>query len=185
MKTDCIEKYIKEHLNEHRLTHTYGVRKLAVQLADIYGADRDKAETAALIHDMAKPLDTEESDAEVLKYGLDSSLLGNRNLAHGHIAAAWAKDRCGIDDEDILNAVRYHTTARAGMSLLEKIIYVADTVEENRTYEEAGMLRLRSLEDIDYVYKYILMWTKDNLKQRGLELSGDTKEAITEVMNDK
>ena len=185
MKTDCIEKYIKEHLNEHRLAHTYGVRKLAVELADIYGADREKAEIAALIHDMAKPLDERMSDAEVIRYGLDKKLLGNRNLAHGHIAAEWARDRYGIDDEDILNAVRYHTSARAGMSLLEKIIYVADTVEENRTYEEAGMLRRRSLEDIDYVYKYILMWTKDNLKQRGLQMSEDTEEAITEVMNDK
>ena len=185
MKKDCIDKYIREHLSEHRLTHTYGVRDLAVKLADIYGACCDKAEIAALIHDMAKPLDDNEANAQIIKYGLDRSLLNNRNIAHGHIAAAWAKDMFGIDDEDILNAARYHTTARKDMSLLEKIIYVADTVEVNRTYEEASMLREKSLTELDNVYKYILIWTKENLKERNLELSKDTKDAIAEVLNDK
>ena len=185
MKKDYIDNYIRENLNEHRLTHTYGVRDLAVELARIYGADPDKAELAALIHDMAKPLDNDEANREIEKYGLDKSLIDNKNLAHGHIAAAWAEDKFGITDEDILNAARYHTTARAGMSKLEKIIYVADTVEVNRTYEEAAMLREKSLTDIDWVYRYILMWTKENLKERKLELSKDTEEAIAEVLNDK
>lgn len=170
-----------EHLNEHRRIHTLGVRDTALKLAEIYGADKVKAETAALFHDIAKPLTQEESDAQVRKYGLPDYLLGSRNLAHGHIAACWAYDRFGVKDDEILDAIRYHTTAKKNISLLSKIVFVADTVEPGRTYAEAEMLRNRAYEDIDWVYRYILLWMRDDLKRKGIKPGRDTLEAIKEV----
>lgn len=187
MSRDYINKclgYIEENLNEHRKKHTFGVRETAMKLAEIYGADVDKAETAALFHDIAKPLDQESSDVEVKKYKLPEYLLGNRNLAHGPIAACWAKDKFGVKDEDVLDAIRYHTSAKKDMPLLSEIIFVADTVEPGRTYEESRMLREKSYKDLHGVYKYILLWMRNNLRERGINPGNDTMDAIKEVLDD-
>lgn len=187
MNMACIDEckaYIERNLSEHRLAHTYGVRDLAVELARAYGTDPGRAEIAALLHDMAKPLSQEEADREIARLGLPGELLGSRDIAHGHIAAAWAEERYGISDREILDPVRYHTTGRRGMSLPEKILFVADTTEPGRTYAEAAELRERAFTDLQYVYRYILLWTRDNLRERGLELSRDTREAVAEVLNE-
>lgn len=179
------EEYMRENLNDHRRNHTYGVRETAMKLAEIYGADVKKAETAALFHDIAKPLDQERSDEEVLRYGLSRELLGNRNLAHGHVAAAWAEDKFGITDEEVLDAIRYHTSSKAGIPLLSKIIFVADTVEPGRTYAEASMLREKSYTDLQYVYEYIVLWMRDDLKKKGVNPGTDTINAIKEITDGK
>lgn len=181
---ECLT-YIEANLNEHRKNHTFGVRDTAVRLAEIYGADPAKAEAAALFHDIAKPLSQEESDEQVRYYGLPDELLGNRNLAHGKIAACWARDRFGVTDEEILDAVSCHTTAKKNIPLLSKIIFVADTVEPGRTYAEAEMLRNRSYTDLDGVYRYILLWMKDDLKNKGVFPGKDTLEAIMEVTDEQ
>ena len=172
----CLE-YIDKNLKESRKQHTFGVVETAKQLAAAYNQDVSKAETAALFHDIAKPLSAEESDEE---------FIGNTNLAHGRIAACWAEKYYGIEDKDILNAIRYHTSARAGMSVLEKIIFVADAVEPGRTYPEAAELRKKAFDDLEGVYEFILKWTVDDLKQKGIDPGRDTIEAYKECfMNSK
>ncbi len=131
---EAIKEYIEKHLSEKRRVHTEGVRKTAVELARLYGADEKKAETAALFHDMYRGLSAEILNGYVKQLGLDDKYLNNCNLAHGKIAAVAMQEDFGIQDPDILNAVSYHTTGRPGMSKLEKIIYIADAIEPNRDY---------------------------------------------------
>ena len=122
MNTDSIEKYIKKNFQAKRRNHTYGVRDTAISLAKRYGADPEKARVAALYHDMVRRASNEMIDDYIENHGLDPKCKGNANLAHGPIAAIKMKEEYGIDDEDILNAVRYHTTGRAGMTVLEKVV---------------------------------------------------------------
>lgn len=180
----CLE-YIDKNLKDSRKKHTFGVVKTAKQLAAAYNQDISKAETAALFHDIAKPLSVEESDAEVRKFNIGSQFIGNTNLAHGRIAACWAKEYYGIEDQDILNAIRYHTCARAGMSMLEKIIFVADAVEPGRTYPEAERLRNEAFDDIEGVYRFILKWTVADLRQKGIDPGVDTIEAYKECFDEQ
>ena len=128
----AIKDYIEKNLSEKRRIHTEGVRKTAIELAKLYGADEKKAETAALFHDMYRGLSGETLNGYVKQLGLDDKYLNNCNLAHGKIAAAAMQSEFDIHDPDILNAVSYHTTGRPDMSKLEKIIYIADAVEPKR-----------------------------------------------------
>ena len=151
MKIDCIDDYLKNNLKESRLQHTYNVRDLAVQLAEIYGADTKKAECAALYHDMCKGKEftDEVLNDYIIRLGLDRKYLNKSALSHSKVAAAIMESELGIADRDILNAVSYHTTGRPGMSLLEKIIFVADASEPGRTYEGSAEIRETAFKDID------------------------------------
>lgn len=144
-----MEKLLKRRLKERRFQHTLGVREEAVKLAAIYGGDVEKAEEAALLHDFCRNVTIEESDAYVKKYGLEEKYLGNVSLAHSKVAAGLLKEEYGIEDEDVLAAVSNHTTGRPNMSLLEKIIYVADTIEPGRDYPGVDELRNMAYNNID------------------------------------
>ena len=109
-----------------RYRHTEGVIYTAVRLAERYGADPEKAEIAALFHGCLQNLDIEEMNTLVEEYQLGDYYIDKPQLAHSKLAAAILKAKFGVEDEDILNAVSYHTTGRADMSLLEKIIFVSD-----------------------------------------------------------
>ena len=135
-----LDDYIRVRLTEKRYRHTEGVIYTAVRLAERYGADPEKAEIAALFHDACKNLDIEEMNTLVEEYQLGDYYIDKPQLAHSKLAAAILKAKFGVEDEDILNAVSYHTTGRADMSLLEKIIFVSDATEPNRTYDDAERL---------------------------------------------
>lgn len=188
MTTDYIlsaKRFMDEHLNNHRRNHIEGVISTAEELARIYGVDVEKAHIAAFFHDIAKYMKEEESDAEVKKFNLGDEFLGNVNLAHGRIAGAWAKEYYGVTDEDILNAITYHTSSRKNSSLLEKIIFVADTVEPGRTYDGAKELLERSKTDLFGVYEFIVEWMMDDLEKKGIEPGRDTIDAYKEINDGK
>ena len=149
MKNQELERLIEERLSESRFRHSLGVRDEAVKLAKIYGCDVEKAETAALLHDFCRNMSREESDAYVKRYGLDDKFLGNVSLAHSKVAARLLREEYGIQDEEVLRAVENHTTGRPGMSLLEKIIYVADAIEPGRSYPGLDELREMAYNNID------------------------------------
>ena len=115
-----LDDFIKVRLNEKRYRHTMGVVETASKLAERYGADTEKAYVAALFHDACKNLDIDEMNSLVEKYHIGEVYIDKPQLAHSKLAAAILKDRFGIDDEDILNAISYHTTGRAEMSLRKK-----------------------------------------------------------------
>ena len=154
MNTSSICEYIEKNFSEKRKIHTEGVRVTAMKLAEQYGAGNpelvEKAELAALYHDMYRGVSVDVLNYYVKHLGLDEKRYkDNPNLAHGKIAAIIMERDFEITDPDIINAVSYHTTGRPEMSLLEKIIYIADAVEPNRGYPGVNSLRQTLEQDID------------------------------------
>ena len=176
-----IEEYIGKNLNEKRLKHTYSVAEEAVKLAKRYGADAGKAELAALFHDMYRSTPVAVLNMYIRQLGLPKRVMDNPNLSHGKIAAVIMQRDYGIEDEDILNAVAYHTTGRAGMSLLEKIIFLADAIEPGRKYPMVDEIRRLAYIDIDKACISSLERTVEYIKGIGEYLDPDTLNAINDL----
>ena len=140
-----INKRIKGMLSEKRYKHTIGVVEEAVKLAELYGENKEKARAAAFLHDCAKNYSFDELKEIYKKYGAfyDGIMIKQPELLHSAAGAAIAAVEFGVTDEDVLNAIRYHTTGRAEMSRLEKIIYLADFIEPNRN-DFAGLDEVRA-----------------------------------------
>ncbi len=132
---DVLYKEVKDKLTENRFRHSLGVVKRALEYANIYHIDCKIVQLVAIAHDIAKDLSKEEVTCYLHKYNIELDTIEqlNPNLLHAKIGAAIVKDKYGFTP-DMVNAVRYHTTGRENMSLLEKIIYLADATEENRKY---------------------------------------------------
>ena len=177
----ALERFMKENLKESRYRHSLGVEKMAVKLADIYGADADKAAFTGRYHDIAKCFDEKTMDENIKRYSLDESLLGNPALAHSKVGAAILEHEFGVTDEDILNAVKYHTTARKDMSLLEQITYVADVVEENRTYPDLKYYHDLAAKDLDQCTLEILEYTISDLTDKYRQIDKDTLRAYNYI----
>ena len=168
--------------------HTEGVRDTAVKLAKKYGADPEKAEIAALFHDMYRGVAQNTLNYYVKHLGLDSKYVDNANLAHGKIAAIIMERDFDVKDPDIINAVSFHTTGRAGMSTLEKVVYLADAIEPNRVYPGVDELRREADEDLDKACLMSLKSTADFVLSAGKYLDQDTvlaKEYLEEVIKEK
>jgi predicted HD superfamily hydrolase involved in NAD metabolism len=156
--------HIKKSLPPKRYQHTLGVIDVAVSLAKQYKINENRAEIAALLHDVSKCMDLEELRSyvecdETLKYYGDMG-----ELLHGFAGSIYAKQELGIYDEDILSAIKYHTIGRRGMTTLEKIIYIADAIEPNRNYPHVDLIREKAstcindaiLFEVDRKLKYLL-----------------------------
>jgi len=142
---------IQSRLDKKRVKHTLGVEKAAIALAERFGADVEKAQIAALLHDLAKKTKGKQQLhlAEIYKIQMDELTRQQPDLLHGPLAAEIMRRELGIRDEDILNAVRFHTTGREHMSPLEKIIYLADLIEEGRDFEGVEKIREIARTDLD------------------------------------
>ncbi len=150
-KIDRIQNSLKENVSEHRYIHTLGVMKAAVNLAKKYNEDEKSAYIAALLHDYAKNFSQKQLNEYMTNNNLyaDEIMINAYQLLHGKVAAHIAKTEFNIQNDDILNAIEYHTTGREKMSKLEKIIYLADFIEENRTYHGVEELRKVAYEDLN------------------------------------
>ena len=137
-------------LKHKRIPHVLGTEQEAIRLAERYGADVEKARVAALLHDCTKKLDMDEQLALCRRYGIELDELEHRalKLLHAKTGAAIARDVFGVDDE-IYSAIRWHTTGRAGMTLLEKIMYLADYIEPSRDFPGVDKLRAVCYKDLD------------------------------------
>ena len=147
-----INKDIKVRLKEHRYKHSIGVMEMAEKLAKHYGLDEKKARLIGLAHDIAKEMTWEEIYSYTEKYQieLDEFEKSNRQLVHSKIGADICKREYGFD-EQMAEAILYHTTGNPNMDMMAKIIFVADKVEENRDYESVEERRKLAFEDIDKV----------------------------------
>lgn len=134
-----------------RFIHVLGVCKFAVKMAEIFGEDIKKTYTAALLHDIAKNTDEKKMYEMCAENGvfLDEFELENPQLVHAKLGAYLAKAEYGVKDEDIINAVKWHTLGRCNMTKLEKIIFVADMVEEGRKFPGVENLRRAAFENLD------------------------------------
>lgn len=135
IKYEELYKEVKNRLSEKRFKHSEGVVKRAIEYAQIYNVDIEIVKLVAIAHDIAKELTADEVNKHIQKYNiiLDDTEKVNKNLIHAKIGAYICKNEYNFT-EDMVNAVKYHTTGRENMSILEKIIYLADATEENRKY---------------------------------------------------
>lgn len=151
MQIDQIKEILKNTLKPERYTHTLNTADMAKKLAAYLHEDEDKAYLAGLVHDCAKNLSDEELLAHAHKYHIDIDAVTQQApyLLHGAVGAFIAKERFGIDDEEILSAVTWHTTGKENMSMLDKIIFLADLTEISRTYEDVKAIREIQFEDFN------------------------------------
>ncbi|MDX9887828.1 MAG: nicotinate-nucleotide adenylyltransferase [Anaerovoracaceae bacterium] len=177
-----IREYIHQNYSEKRRLHTMGVEETALKLGEIYGGDKQKIRTAALFHDICRGMEKEQLNQYVKDLGLDGKYLDNPNLAHGKVGAELMIKDFDIKDNDVLNAVRYHTTGRKGMSLLEKIIYLADAIEPNRNYPGVEDLRKIAFLDLDKALLASLDQSISFIEEKGYYLDNDTVEAKNDIM---
>ncbi len=133
---------LAEALTEDRFHHVLRVEQTAIKLAKQYGVDLEKASIAGLCHDYAKQRPDEDFLREIKEDGLDPDLLNwNNAIWHGIVGAEMVKHELDVWDEDILNAIRHHTTGAPVMSPLEQIIYMADYIEPGRSFAEVVKAR--------------------------------------------
>lgn len=141
---------IQMRMSEQRFKHVLGVEETAVALAKKYGASPEKASIAALTHDYAKERPDEEFKMVIVRDGFDPELLNYNNaIWHGLVGASFVERELGITDVEILHAIRVHTTGAAKMSLLDKIIYVADYIEPGRDFPGVQDARAIAWADLD------------------------------------
>jgi predicted HD superfamily hydrolase involved in NAD metabolism len=147
---ETLMQKVQMRMSERRFQHVLGVEETAIALAAKYGCSTEKASIAALTHDYAKERPDEEFILVIKREGYDPALLQYGNaIWHGLIGASFVERELGITDEEILQAIRVHTTGAAQMSLLDKIIYVADYIEPNRSFPGVQDAREIALLDLD------------------------------------
>jgi predicted HD superfamily hydrolase involved in NAD metabolism len=164
-----IVEYLKNNLRYKRFEHSLSVRDTAVEIARFYRADEEKARLAGLVHDCAKDKSGEELLGIVSGAGhsIDEVCLDSPKLLHGVAGAIIAREVMGIEDEEVLNAVTYHTTGRKGMSILEKIIYIADYVEPLREFPGVDKMRRDVYSNLDEAMIYAFDSTIKYVIERG------------------
>lgn len=141
---------VRAQMHDKRYRHTLGVAESARRLAVRYGADPIKAELAGLLHDYCKCWPVEKMLEILIRHDLPADLLeGEKELWHAFAGAIVIQSDLGVTDPQIIQAVRYHTTGRAGMSLLEKVVCVADYIEPNRNYPGVEGIREMAEKDLD------------------------------------
>ncbi|HEY0828902.1 MAG TPA: bis(5'-nucleosyl)-tetraphosphatase (symmetrical) YqeK [Bacilli bacterium] len=150
MNRDQIMKAVKQELPNKRWVHTLGVMKTAVSLAKTYGADPVKADLAALMHDYVKYWPMDKMRQVILEQGLPQELLDcDWELWHAPVGAYAAKQEFGIEDEEILDAIRYHTSGRENMTTLDKVVCLADYIEPGRDFPGVNDIRKLAKRSLD------------------------------------
>lgn len=175
---------IRSKLNADRFNHSLNVADSAKELALRYGADADKAYTAGLLHDVMKNASPEEQLGVLSEAGIELMPVDreNKKLWHAIAGAAYVKFVMGIDDRDIIRAVRYHTTGRAGMSLLERVVYLADYISADRNYNGVEDMRRLCQADSDEAILYALTFGIPDLVSKGRVIHPDSIDLYNEVI---
>lgn len=176
-----LEKKMKKVQDAKRFRHTLGVEFTAAALAMRYGGSVTDAQTAGVLHDCAKCLSDEKKLKICSAHGIPVSAVERRNpfLLHAKAGACLAEEKYGIRNRpEILNAILYHTTGREDMSLLEKIVFVADYIEPGRKHApNLPEIRRLAFEDLDRAVLRILEDTLEHLKKSGGEIDALTETA--------
>lgn len=141
MDIEEIEQDLSERLSKKRFTHTLGVVEAARALARIYGVNEEDAHIAALLHDCGKELSLQDMQLLVQDIPCDEEMFANGALLHGLAGMVLAQSRYGVTKQDVLEAIRVHTTGKPNMSELDKIIFLADYIEKNREFPGVDFIR--------------------------------------------
>ena len=177
-------KRIEERLSEKRFQHSMNVAESAKELAKKFGADEEKAYTAGILHDIMKEENIDIQLEYIAKNGDDTEKLkfANTQIYHQMSGAAYCKIELGIDDEGILTAIRYHTTGRRGMTLLEKVVYTADFISADRCYTDVDVMREKAAESLEDAMLYSLRYTISDLTKKAKPIHIDTVECYNDIL---
>ena len=178
MYTKYIE-LLKEKLDEYRFSHSMAVGDQARYLAEKYGCDPEKAYLAGLLHDITKN-ETVENHLQLFnKFGimLTETEINSKKLWHAISGAVYLREILKINDDEIISAVRYHTTAKENMTILEKIVYIADFTSADRKYSDVDTVRDLVEQSLEKAIGYALNYTICDLAKKNLPIHEDTIKA--------
>ncbi|WP_449537049.1 bis(5'-nucleosyl)-tetraphosphatase (symmetrical) YqeK [Ferdinandcohnia sp. Marseille-Q9671] len=177
---------VKKQLTEHRYQHTIGVMETAIRLAKRYHVDEKKAEIAAIFHDYAKFRPKDEMKQIIIDQSMPQDLLThNTELWHAPVGAFLVKTEVGIEEEDILNAIMYHTSGREQMTLLEKVIFVADYIEPGRQFPGVEEVREVAEQDLNTALIYSLRNTIMFLAKKNQPIYPETLKTYNSLIFEK
>ena len=184
MNNEQYKEILQDRLTEKRYLHSLNVADSAKELALIYGCDPEKAYTVGLVHDCCKdePAGLQlsyilENKVELTEYEINAA-----KLYHAISGRIFAEKEFGITDEDMLNAIRYHTTGRKGMSLLEKVVFIADFISAERDYNGVDIMREKAKRSLDEAIVEGLGFTIKDLITRNLVIHPDTVLAFNDAI---
>ena len=185
MNNPDIENYkeiLRERLNDHRYYHSLCVADEAKRLAHLYGGNAEKCYLAGLLHDITKNSDRQEHLHFFETFGIMLSDVEKNaeKLWHAMSGSGYLKHVLKIDDEEILDAVRYHTTAKANMSLTAKILYLADFTSKDRDYTDVNVIRALVDKSLDEAFIYALKYSIIDLTEHSKAIHPDTAEAFNQ-----
>lgn len=175
---------LRSRLSAHRFRHSLCVAEEAARLAKMYGADEQKAELAGLLHDIMKEADAQEQERyirmDVRRYPPCYEL--SPKLMHAPAAASYVRRELGIKNREVLAAIRYHTTGRANMSLLEKVVFLADFTSADRDYHDIDTMRSLANKSMDEAMLYALSSTITHLVSKGRLVHPDAIDAYNDLL---
>jgi predicted HD superfamily hydrolase involved in NAD metabolism len=159
-------KWIKERLSEERYLHSVGSEETAAELAEKFSENIEKAAFAALIHDNAKhiPYDELLKFIQENNFEIEEDVKYNRKILHAHVGACFAQKELGVSAPEVLNAVKYHTTGRADMTTLEKIVFLADKIEPYTREKEFIKQVNNILNETNNINKAVLFCLENTLR---------------------
>ena len=175
---------IRQRLSDYRFHHSLCVAQEAKRLAQLYGADPDKAYTAGILHDIMKDTSKEAQLQVLANYDviLDDVEKMSPMLWHARCGEVFLRHVLKMTDEDILSSVRYHTTGRAGMSPLEKVVFTADFTSADRDYPDVAVMRSLADRSLVEAMRYGVEYTIRDLQQKGATVHPDTLELFRELV---
>ena len=177
-----LKEIMRERLTKKRYIHSLNVADESRKLAKKWSVDQDTAYLAGLLHDICKDIPQKEQKDMVDKssFSVDTVELFSPPLWHA-IAGAWyAENILGITDKNIINAIRYHTVSRAGMSRLEEIIYIADLISIDRNYKDAERMRRLAYTNLDRTMLEAIKYSIIYVVNKGSKLPSSTIEAYNQ-----
>ncbi len=182
------KKLLREKLDDYRFLHSLNVAESAKMLASMYGGDEDKAYFAGLVHDIMKNA-TKEEQLQIMEKGdiiLSRTEKNNPKLWHAMAGEAYLRTESGITDKEVLSAVRYHTTGKEGMSLLDKIVYIADYISAERNYPDVDVMRELALtKGLDEAALYALKYSFVSLSKEERLIHPDSVDYYNELIINK
>ncbi len=180
------EKIVKSRLSAERYLHSMNVAESAKDLAGKYGANTEKAYICGVLHDITKEeeLDIQERYINLAGESLSDEEKHTPKIYHQVSGAAYCRLELGITDPEILSAIRYHTTGRANMSLMEKIVYTADLISAERDYPDVGVMRKKAYEDLNQAMLYALEFTIKKLIGGNSFIHPDTVNCYNSILSE-
>lgn len=186
-KNEQYRQLVSSRLSSYRANHSFCVAESAVELCERFGGDKEKAYVAGLLHDVMKEEDNNTQLQYMQKVGIIVSTLEKMSpkLYHAISGAAYCRFVLGIDDDEIISAIRYHTTGKQNMSQLEKIIFLADFISADRSYDDIEVIRDKAKKSLDEAILYGVQYTIKELADKEAPIHEDTLALYNQLTLDR